>query len=379
MKPIQLVLLVTLAVAALGLAAWMGRSPVKSGAGKAAPLVVPDLPLPAKGPFGKAGIKDVEFKFGTAEVGSKGSHAFIIKNEGEGPLRLKTGKTSCGQCTVAKQLPKDTLAPGESVEVEVSWEIKSSNEMFRQWAEVFTTDPDRRRIELVVEGRIERSLNLVPDGEWALGALSETAPTTVRGTVFSNMVDEIVITEVECKNPLVSVKWEPSAKRDPEAKEPKASVDVEVTVAAGAPLGLFHEVVKLHTSVKNGATVEFSLRGQRSGPIEMKGPGWNSETNTVVLGEFPAAKGAKARLFLYVRDMEGELEVKEIIHEHDEVQIRPSTTGKPVGKSKVYEIEVEVPPGDPVYRRGKEAEAVELKLNHPAVGAFKMFVSYHSI
>ena len=378
-------LTILFAAVAMGLTVWLGRYhgaiPVVSTTGKTKAAVVADLPIPEQGPFGKAVIAETTHDFGVLVLGAKGEHVFVIKNEGQGPLRVKTtGKTSCSQCTVAKMVDEE-VPPGGSIEVEIKYEIKALNDHFRQWAEVFTTDPDQKRIELVIEGLVDQALRLAPEGEWSVGDLSPTEPKVLRGLLYSKMIDEILLDKFECSNPNVSVSWEPASLDLEEIKEKKvkAAMTISVTVAAGMPLGPFRETVKLISPYQGQTVVEFQLTGQRAGPIEFIGRGWSSEKNSVVLGEFPADKGTRVKLNLYVRNLEGELEVQAIEQRYNSVKIHVPAVGRVLGKSKMYEVDIEVPPGQSFMRRGPDAEKVRLKLNHPEATEFIFYVSYHSL
>ena len=64
--------------------------------------------------------------------------------------------------------------------------------------------------------------------------------------------------------------------------------------------------------------------------------------------------------------------------ENSRVKVQVAPTGKKFGKSKVYEVEVEVAPGVSERRRGKDAIRVVLKLNHPTVTEFKLFADFHA-
>lgn len=385
MKPPAQLLTILFAVTALGFTVWLGRYhgkiPAMPTTGKVTKPVNETLPMPEKGPYGKAVISHITHDFGVLVLGAKGEHTFVIKNEGEGPLRVKTtGKTSCSQCTVTKKVDEE-IPPGGSVDVEIKWEVKSLNDRFRQWAEVYTTDPDMMRIELTIEGIIDQTLRLAPEGVWALGDLSPTEPTVVRGLLYSKMLDEIVLDKFECSNPNVSVKWEPLSVDLDEVKEKqaKAALSIAVTVAAGSPIGPFRETVKLISPYQDQTVVEFHLMGQRSGPIELKGRGWNPENNAVILGEFPADQGTKVKLNLYVRNLDGELEVQSIEQKHNSVKIQIPPTGRVLGKAKMYEVEIEVPPGPSILRRGADAEKIWLKINHPEASEFIFYISYHAI
>ena len=284
MKPVAVILTIAFTFVALSVTVWLGRYqgvidlPQLSG-GPPTEAVPGSLEIPANGPFGKAVPVEISHDFGVLTLGSKGSHVFVIKNEGQGPLRVKTGKTSCIQCTVGGVSREDDILPGESVDVTIKWEIKSPNEKFRQWAEVHTTDPDNKRIELSIEGRVDRPLRLTPEDVWVVGDLLPDVPTVVRGTLYSLILDEVTIDKFECVNPHVSVTWEPATPETLAELKAKSGVQITVSVAASSPLGPLRESITLVSPHNGGTSIQLGLTGQRSGPIEIKGPRWNPETN----------------------------------------------------------------------------------------------------
>ena len=85
-------------------------------------------PVPsATGPWPKAFVMGPVFKFGAMRVGEHKSHDFVIKNEGESDLILKTGTTTC-KCTrfgfgaVEETARKDAVVkPGESIALTMNW------------------------------------------------------------------------------------------------------------------------------------------------------------------------------------------------------------------------------------------------------------------
>lgn len=385
MKPVHLVLTITFAIAAMSVTAWLisFQGPVSTNQPEPPPPTVdPDGPaapflIPATGPYGKAVTKETTFDFGVMEKGGKGTHTFVIINEGPGPLRVKQGMTSCGQCTFGAVSPENEDIPvGSSAEVQVNWEIKLPTSRFRQTADVHTTDPENKKLVFTIQGQVDSPLHLVPDGNWLMGDLSETEPSIVEGLLYSSVLEEVVIDRVEVSSPLVTVTWDKATASQLAEKKGKSGVKIKVAVAPAPTIGPMRETVKLHTAVRGGSVIEFGLSGRRPGPIEVKGRGFTGENNLLRLGEFPAAEGKKSKLQMYVRNQEGELEAEQIDSEKGRVQVRVASTGKTFGKSKVYEIEVEIPPGPPGSRMGKNAEPVLLKLNHPSATEFKIYVDY---
>lgn len=385
MKPVHLVLAMTFALLAFSAVVWVGRYQVQHSTAKSLPEPeeLSELPIPEHGPYGKAVASEESYDFGVLEKGKKGSHVFVIKNEGPGPLRVKKGKTSCGQCTFGEVSRTDDIPPGETVEVTVNWELKSDAPMFRQTADVYTTDPEHKKLQFAIEGKVDIPVRVSPEGTWGMGDLNESEPTVVEGLIYSTMIDAFEIESAECANPLVSVTWRPAtseeaAKYKPSTSSPNPTVayKVSVTVAKGTTIGPLRETVKLHTSVRGGTDVQFNLSGKRPGPIEVKGRNFSLDNHVIKLGEFQATEGAKAKLQMYVRSLEGELTAEQVNPADSRVQVRVAPTGRIFGKSKVYDVEIEVPPGPPIVHRDKAAEPIVLKLNHPSVEEFKLYADY---
>src|SRR5262245_45002377 len=72
-------------------------------------------PLSETGPYPKTVVDRTEFDFGRMEVGDAQSHEFTIRNEGEAPLILKKGPTTC-LCTIS-DIPNNRVDPGKSATV----------------------------------------------------------------------------------------------------------------------------------------------------------------------------------------------------------------------------------------------------------------------
>ena len=92
--------------------------------------------------------------------------------------------------------------------------------------------------------------------------------------------------------------------------------------------------------------LEFTLAAHRPGPIDVRGPvgcGFNPSSNRLIFGTFPAAEGKKAKITLYVKGMTEELVLKSVEPADTPVKINLADTGKMLGNSKAYLVEVEIP------------------------------------
>ena len=408
MKPFSIVLSLILGLAALSVVVWVGRFGASLPiATKIEPVeevkkhipTVDDLPMPASGPYGKAELSELEFNFGVKNVGDKDEHVFTLKNIGEGALEFKMGKPTC-QCTVGEitsqngePLTKDgtkegeavkegSIAPGDSINILVKWVMKTQNEKFRQVVPVFTTDPDQRKIDLAILGAVDQPLHLMPDGFWDFGDMSATQPSRAQGYLGSKVLESFTITEVPRENSRVKVTWEPADPLMLATYQAKCGYVIKVEGSTDVPIGKFREPIKLKCqSGDDEMNVEFTVGGRRSGPIEVRGvvgATFNVESNRLFFGEFPASSGKKAKVNFIVRDLDEELMLKSIEPADARVKLTIPGTGKPFGKSKSYQVEVEIPPGLPAKHRNEDAEVLNLKFNHPGAPDFKLAVDYHA-
>jgi hypothetical protein len=124
--------------------------------------------------------------------------------------------------------------------------------------------------------------------------------------------------------------------------------------------------------------MEFTLNGKRSGPIEFKGRGFYPEKNVFNVGEFPAADGKKTKLQMYVRNFDGDLDIQQVESENHRVKVSAPSAPRTFGKSKIYDLEVEILPGPPVVRIERNPEPILLKLNHPMANEIKLYVDYYA-
>lgn len=394
MKPLSIVLSLILGVSALSLVVWLGRyggeTPKITPTEKKAPVPsADDLPMPKSGPFGKAEVSEMEFNFGVKNVGDEDKHVFTVKNIGEGPLEFKLGKPTC-QCTVGEitrpngeVASEGPIAPGESINILVKWVMKAQMEKFRQVVPVFTTDADQRKIDLVVTGSVDQPLHLSPDGTWELGSISSTEPSKAEGVLFSRVIDTFTVAEVPRENGRVKVSWEPAKIDEIQPQGATSAFHVRVELGPDIPIGPFREAIRLKSETSSGDIfTDFVVAGRRSGPIEMRGvvgANINIETNRLFFGEFPASAGKKAKVTFVVKDFDENLVLKSVEPADSRVKITFPESGKAIGKSKIYQVEVEIPPGPSARHREHAAEILELKFNHPTAPDLKLAIDYNAI
>src|SRR5215471_3119449 len=110
-----------LIAAVLGLIFGLGITVIELGASPAGTVDAAFAPHPLvaddHGP--KATPDSEEYDFGAMERDSYKSHTFTIRNDGQSPLNLIKGESTC-RCTTF-ELEKTDLQPGESTNVKIEW------------------------------------------------------------------------------------------------------------------------------------------------------------------------------------------------------------------------------------------------------------------
>src|SRR6267154_1601290 len=90
--------------------------------------------------------------FGTMDRHGQGQHKFVVRNDGDAPLTLHAGKTSC-QCT-SFAVVEGTVQPGQTTNVVLEWAPKRAEAQFEQTADLETNQPNRPTIVLTIKGRL---------------------------------------------------------------------------------------------------------------------------------------------------------------------------------------------------------------------------------
>jgi len=257
-------------------------------------------------------------------------------------------------------------------------------EKFRHGAPVFTTDPDQRKIELFVTGAVDSPYHLSPEGIWDLGEIATAGPTRAHGTFSSAVYESFTFTEEPRENPLVKVTSGPFHKDETGAHGAKSGYRIWVEAGPDVPAGVLKESIKLKAvSGDQEQIVEFTVTGRRSGLIDVRGTTggavFNISTNRLIFPDFSASKGKTVIMTLFVRGLDGDLVLNSIEPEDTKFKVKLLEGGKVLGKSKSYQLEVEIPPGPIVRHRDHDAESINLKLNHPEAPDFKLVLDYNAV
>jgi len=347
------------------------------------PEVIPVGPAINKnGPYPKAVADSTVHDFGTMVFGKTGEHTFIIRNEGEAPLELTKGVSTC-QCMLG-ELTDGKIPPGGQVEVKLTWTPKTRTPEFRQMAPIHTNDPDRLVIEFQITGEVSTLFDIVPPDSWSFPDVSEEHSASQNGIFISRMLDEFEIESVEGSKPSIGHEISALTKEELSAAGAKSGYRLKVIVNPDKGVGSFAETVTIKVKAKDQEPESrvIALVGQRLGPIHITGPAWQDSSMSLSMGAFDAAKGRKMTLSLFVRGVMAQdfQFVKQIVDPPSlKVKLVKDDKFRAEGKSQRYLLSFEVPPGVKGNRTGDNAAIVKVQTNHPKVPELTLqvhFVSY---
>jgi uncharacterized cupredoxin-like copper-binding protein len=100
----------------------------------------------------KASVQQVDYNFGNIKQGDIVSHTFVISNSGGDLLKITDVRASCG-CTAANPTKRE-LKPGESSNLEVTFNSKGRKGPQTKTVNIVTNDPDKKDITLTIKCNI---------------------------------------------------------------------------------------------------------------------------------------------------------------------------------------------------------------------------------
>jgi hypothetical protein len=98
--------------------------------------------------------------FGAILQGEIVRHRFAFSNTGDAPLNVEKVSSSCG-CTAALASAK-VLAPGESGEIQASFDSARFRGAINKTVYLYTNDPARPMVQLQIKGTVREEVTLEP-------------------------------------------------------------------------------------------------------------------------------------------------------------------------------------------------------------------------
>jgi uncharacterized protein DUF1573 len=341
----------------------------------------------------RAKIEETVFNFGTMEYGTAMSHAFLVQNLGDGMLQVEVGSTTC-KCTVG-DLTSNRIAPGAEAEVNLEWEAKSAPGPFRHGATLLTNDPEKSRIELIVEGTVVESTSMEPS-QLFFGSVQAGETKQAQIYLMAFLQDKIRIESHHLGDEQmadeIQVKIEPCELDELPNPEARAGVCVSAVLHAGHTLGPIHQWLTIEANFEDsGAGGEEIKDGMRKfnipivanviGDMSIFGPGLVAKQGLLKMGTIESDQGKISRLIIVIRgDHASTTELK--IASAKPKELRASLGQRRVmGEHLVHvPLMVEVPVGTrAMTRRGEafdEVSEIVISTNHPETPELKLRVVF---
>lgn len=333
----------------------------------------------------KVFLESDTYDFGAMDANSTNKHEFVVRNKGEGPLKLTKGETTC-KCTLAN-LDDAEIPPGGESKVAIEWSAKSLTGGFRQSATILTNDPDHPRVTLTITGRVTAVVRSSPS-EVIFSRLSagETGTASVR--IFGYGSEKKLETqgfhlEESGNAKYFDVALVPlSADQIKDEPDAKSGYEVRITLKPGLPVGPFRQKISVATNLKEAASVEIPIRGEVVSEISITGKEFDSETGVLMLGTVVGSQGAERTVRIFVR---GPF-CREVKFEPTEVS--PGLLRVKVGKTEemgggsvtLTPLTVVIPKGSPPANhlgseQGKLGR-ITLKTHHPQSPELRIYVRF---
>jgi hypothetical protein len=309
----------------------------------------PLAPPPADGLQPTAVVDKTEHNFGEMGQHEIGRHSFTIRNEGEFPLKLAKGETSC-KCTLS-DLAQDQIAPGGEGQIQLEWKTLLIQGEFRQTAEILTNDPKLPRINLVVVGKIRTPVRIVPK-ELVFTNLVASEGASAQVQVFATGADDFKLGAVTFQNPETAASFDVSSSQIAAKDLPPDAASgwqVDVTVKPGLPYGRIQQTIRLETNLPGFKTVEIPVQAAVRSYFSILGPDWDADRGVLKLGVIPSREGAARKLKLLIRGPKRkELRLLAPVSDPSLIEV---TVGEPVeiseGSLVQVPLTVRIPPGSP--------------------------------
>jgi Protein of unknown function (DUF1573) len=336
-----------------------------------APAAFPAPTNEEKGPPPLATVEggDLTHRFGVMAQDDEGAREWVIKNAGEGDLKLTQGEHTCS-CTIASLKGTETavLKPGESTPVKLKWETRKNDGVYEKSSSINTNDPQRPVIKFAVSGTVRPPIvRMPPDDTLDFHSILNDKPITRPIMVYSPNRPDLKIKSVTSRRPdLVSVKERPATEKEEAELKVKGAHKIDVTVTPGNNLGTFLAEVLVETDHPKKKELVIPLTGKIVGPISASPEG-------VRLSSILGSRGGRGIVMLTVHDQEQT--TFDVIDKPEKLKVTVTPLEAPnaaKGQSapvKQYTMTVEVPPGT---SPGGILGNITLKTSHPKAAQIKL-------
>ncbi len=204
------------------------------------------------------------FEWGTAYQGSKVTHTFKFRNEGDETLRISEVKSSCG-CTVPKDWP-ESVEPGKGGEITATFDTGRRKGRNQTSISVNSNDPERAGVRLIMQGNIEDFIEFRPIQGVSFDGIEMNTGAERTVEFYPTGEHKFEVKEIKNGNDDISVTYEKSRN-----ESGVAGYRLIVTLREKALPGALQDYVRIN-GILNGSEeleVGFPVRGRVLGKISV--------------------------------------------------------------------------------------------------------------
>ncbi len=324
-----------------------------------------------EGPHPKAVLEKTVHDFGTMAMGLTGSYDFVVKNDGEAPLKLAKGQVQC-KCTVSG-LEDDEVPPGGEAAIHLEWTPKAVGP-FGQGAVIWTNAPENAKLVIGVEGNMVAEIDVSPANGWLLGTVPSGKATSFHGKIATALYDSFEITSVETSTDKLKLEVKPMTSGELEQRGLKSGYHLLGQYSPPKESGDFRESVTVYTSLENREKFVFNVTGNRIGPVKIIGQGWVAGRQQFNLGRVLSTKGKTQRLTFMIESAEEPFEASDIQVQPAFLNVKMqadknSENSKRERHTMILEVPVDSPKG---IWTSKNPGKLVITTNHPQVREIKI-------
>ena len=322
--------------------------------------------------------RDLTHDFGMMSAQDEGMTSWSVRNEGEGPLRMRfiekpctcTGVRLAEDGTPMEQGEEFNIPPGEAADVFLTWETRDKIGDYSTFARFATNDLEHNpTVTMTIKGIVSPAIVVNPASiEFPAAASDEEVSADT--FLYSPSDPELaIVNEPTTSRPdRIVAEIRPLSEDEVEAigvETMTAGYRVTVTLKPGLPLGKFGDTVVLKTNHPTRPEVEIPLSGLIVGPI-------SAMPERVFMPGVPSTEGRSTYVTLNVRDQEQtafDPRIPESLRDVLEVAIEPAEGGDAGASFHQYRMELRVPKGA---KPGPYRGTVLLKTDHPKAEELKI-------
>lgn len=338
--------------------------------------VVLHLAHAAKEPAARAVADETEYDFGLMNPLTMGTHSFVVRNQGDAPLELHAGPTTC-KCTLS-DVPRQPIPPGGQGRITVQWNTGRKNRFYAHEASVYSNDPRRRTLRFSVRGIVRLQLAVDPP-DAIFDRLDPDAPASRRLLVYSQTWDDFDVLGIQSS--LAGFDWriEPADAETLTAYEAKSACWLRITTPADLPAGSFSGWLQFRVQPADDAQEavehQIALAGKTLRRLAVYGPGIDAD-GVVSFGAVARSTGAKQRLLLKVRDAQHDLPVTRIQTTPDYLDVRVVSPEESTKSGLAY-LDVVIPPGAPrsTFLASHPAR-IRIEFDHPRIAELELTATF---